>query len=209
MTRSLLVIAALLAAVFFGLQAVEVQQPPWARAPLGELPRSLGTWNAQTDYELDAQTVAVLRADDYVARHYSDSRVAIDLFVAYYRTQSNGEAIHSPMNCLPGFGWQPLERTRIAIDVDGGRPIQASSTIVQKGRERRLVIYWYQSHGRTIADEYAARAYLVLDSIRLGRSDAALVRLIAPLEDGQPAAEARVREFARTLYPRLGHHIPM
>ena len=125
MTRSLLVIAALLAAVFFGLQAVEVQQPPWARAPLGELPRSLGTWNAQTDYELDAQTVAVLRADDYVARHYSDSRVAIDLFVVYYRSQSNGEAIHSPMNCLPGFGWQPLERTRIAIDVDGGRPIQA------------------------------------------------------------------------------------
>ena len=83
MTRSLLVIAAMLLAVFFGLQALEFQPAPLARAPLGELPRRLGAWQAQTDIELDALTVATLRADDYVARHYSDSRIAIDLFVAY------------------------------------------------------------------------------------------------------------------------------
>jgi hypothetical protein len=33
--------------------------------------------------------------------------------------------------------------------------------------------------------------------------------VITPLQDDQPTAEARVREFARTLYPTLGHHIPM
>lgn len=102
-----------------------------------------------------------------------------------------------------------MERTRITIDVDGGRTIQASSTIVQKGLERRLVFYWYQSHGRTIANEYAAKAFLVLDSLRLGRSDAALVRLVAPLDDGLTAADARARDFARRLYSTLHHHIPM
>jgi EpsI family protein len=195
--------------VFVGLRVVETHEPQPVRQPLRELPLNLGAWQARADYQLDEQTLAVLRADDYVARHYGDSHIAIDLFIAYYSSQSNGDAIHSPMNCLPGAGWQPLERSRIAIDVDGGQPIQANSTVVQKGLERRLVFYWYQSHGRTIASEYAAKAYLVLDSIRLGRSDAALVRVIAPLHDGLAAADARARDFARTLYPTLQHHIPM
>ena len=47
--------------------------------------------------------------------------------------------------------------------------------------------------------DYAAKAYLVLDSIRLGRSDAALVRVTTPLPDGLAAADARARDFARTL----------
>ncbi len=210
MTRSLLVIAAMLASVFFGLRAVEFQKPQSsARQPLSELPRTLGAWQAQVDHQLDQGILAVLRADDYVNRQYGDSRNTIDLFIAYYSSQSKGEAIHSPMNCLPGAGWQPLERTRIAIDVDDGRPIQAIRTIVQKGRERRLVFYWYQSHGRTIASDYAAKAYLVLDSIRLGRSDAALVRVTTPLPDGLAAADARVRDFARTLNASLHHHIPI
>jgi EpsI family protein len=209
MTRRLLVLAVMLCSVFIGLRAIESQDPPSRRQPLDELPRSLGEWQAQAEQHLDEQTLAVLRADDHVARRYGDSRTAVDLFIAYYSSQSNGEAIHSPMNCLPGTGWQPLERTRISIDVEGGRPIQASSTLIQKGLERRLVVYWYQSHGRSIGNEYAAKVYLVLDSIRLGRSDAALVRLIAPLEQGLAAADARARDFARTLYPFLRHHIPM
>ena len=60
MTRTL-VIAAMLAAVFLGLQALEFKPAPLARTPLGELPRRLGAWQAQTDIELDALTVATLR----------------------------------------------------------------------------------------------------------------------------------------------------
>jgi EpsI family protein len=207
MIRRLLVMAVMLESVALALPAVESRAPQSARQPLRDLPHTLGTWHSQGDYELDKETLAVLRADDYLSRGYESAGTAVDLFIAYYGSQSNGEAIHSPMNCLPGAGWQPLERTRLTIDVDGSRPIEANSVIVQKGLERRLVLYWYESHGRTIANEYAAKAYLVLDSIRLGRSDAALVRLTAPLHDGMAAAHAR--DFARQLYPTVRQHVPM
>ena len=209
MTRGLLVVAGMLSLVFFGMAAIESDTAESVRQPLQQLPRTLGGWHAQVDHRLDEQTLAVLDADDYVSRGYEDSGTAIDLFVAYYKSQSKSEAIHSPLNCLPGAGWQPLARTRLSIDVDGGRPIDANSMIVQKGLERRLVFYWYDSHGRTIANEYAAKAYLVFDAIRLGRSDAALVRLIATLHEGMAPANARTRDFARNLYPVLRHHLPI
>jgi len=47
---------------------------------------------------------------------------------------------------------------------------------------RQLVLYWYQTHGRIIASEYSAKPYMVLDSIRMNRTDAALVRVITPLD---------------------------
>jgi EpsI family protein len=208
MTRSLLVLATMLALVFVGLSRVESRPPPPGR-PLRDLPAMLGSWRALADRELDGDTLATLRADDYVSRIYERSGSTIDVFVAYYGSQSSGEAIHSPMNCLPGVGWQPLERTPQRIDVGTGQPIAANRTVVQKGLERRLVFYWYESHGRTIANEYAAKIFLVLDSIRFGRSDAALVRLITPFHDGRAAADGRAHDLARTLHPTLRQYIPI
>ena len=82
-------------------------------------------------------------------------------------------------------------------------PVTANRVVIQKGLDRQLVIYWYQSHGRTIASEYASKAYLVLDSIRLHRSDAALVRVVTAA-DAEPAAI----DFVRALRPVIHRYIP-
>jgi EpsI family protein len=82
-------------------------------------------------------------------------------------------------------------------------PVTANRVVIQKGLDRQLVIYWYQSHGRTLASEYASKAYLVLDSIRLHRSDAALVRVVTAA-DAEPAAI----DFIRTLRPVLQRFLP-
>jgi EpsI family protein len=81
--------------------------------------------------------------------------------------------------------------------------------VVQKGIEKLLVLYWYQSHGRIIASEYWGKYYLVRDAIRLHRTDAALVRIttdFSPNDDG--AARARAEEFARLLVRQLKGVIP-
>ncbi len=45
-------------------------------------------------------------------------------------------------------------------NADGhGRDIIVNRYIVQKGLERQLVLYWYQSHGRVVASEYWSKAY--------------------------------------------------
>jgi Protein of unknown function (DUF3485) len=50
----------------------------------------------------------------------------------------------------------------------------------EKFGQRQLVLYWFQAHGRTVASEYWAKYYLVYDSIRMNRSDGALVRMMPP-----------------------------
>ena len=49
----------------------------------------------------------------------SDGR-SIRLYVGYYATQRQGATIHSPLNCLPGAGWIPVELGRKTIDVQAG-----------------------------------------------------------------------------------------
>jgi EpsI family protein len=102
--------------------------------------------------------------------------------------------MHSPMNCLPAAGWQPLETGQATVAVPGGASIHANRYVIQKGLDQRLVYYWFQSHGRTVSSEYASKIFLVLDSLRLHRSDAALVRVITPIAGGDLArADAAAR----------------
>jgi len=61
-----------------------------------------------------------------------------------------------------------------------------------------------------VANEYSAKFYLIADSIRLGRSDAALVRIVTPIvgSEGAAGAEKRALQFAHTLMPNLNGYLP-
>jgi EpsI family protein len=71
-------------------------------------------------------------------------------------------------------------------------------------------LYWFQAHGRAVASEYRAKYYLVADSIRMNRSDGALVRLMTPMLNGESveAAQARVMKLGTPLLPLLDNYIP-
>ena len=209
MTARLVVLALALAATMSALATARTDAPLPPREPLATLPSSLDAWHAVQDQDLDAETIAVLRADDYVSRTYVTGASVVNLFVAYYASQAEGDTIHSPMNCLPGTGWQLLSRARVTLDAGPSRQIDANTTVVQKGLQKHLVYYWYHSPGRTVASEYRAKAYLVLDSLRLGRSDAALVRVISPLVRGEADADLRARQFIARLYLNLDRHLPL
>ena len=191
------------------------------RAPLIGLPYTIGDWQGRPGPALDNRVLAVLGADDYTSRLYAD-RIGrrAGLYVGYHATQRQGDSIHSPMNCLPGAGWQPALRERLALNNAVTTPSSSVSTtpvtvnkvLIQKGEYRQLVLYWYQSHGRIIADEYAAKALLFVDAIRTGRTDAALVRITVPLDPqssrGTVDAEKSAIAFAEALLPLLPRHLP-
>ncbi len=90
--------------------------------------------------------------------------------------------------------------------------LQANRYIVQKGSDRVLVLYWFQSHGRVVASEYWSKFYLVADAVRLDRTDGAIVRLTAPIGGPGPEAEARAEKdalaFAGALLPKLDTFLP-
>jgi len=211
-SRALVLTLCLVAsAVTIGRASRSESVPP--RAPLAQLPLQFDGFSGGRAPDLDPEVIKVLGVDDYINRVYRPAgvRLPIGLYVGYYGSQRQGDTMHSPMNCLPGSGWQPVSSGRLAVDV-GGRTVEVNRYLVEKGGERMLVLYWYQSHGRVVASEYWGKIYMVVDAMRLNRTDAALVRVVVPvsqLEDrGEQAAETVGAGFVRAIFPLLEHHIP-
>lgn len=202
------VTAAILAGATLLLHGVSHSEATVLGAPLQQIPLAIGDWQGD-DIALDADTLAILRVSDYVNRTYQ-SRTAppVSLYVGYYRSQRTGDSIHSPKNCLPGSGWEPVWSGRWAVEIPGREPIVVNSYLVQKGFDRELVFYWYQSQGRVIASEYRAKLWMAIDAVTRNRTDGALVRFVTSTVDGQGKAQGRLDDFVRRIYPLLQQSIP-
>jgi len=153
--------------------------------PLSDFPKDVGGYRAVQDFSFDEQTLKVLGVTDYVNRaYYSPAKGELGLYIGYFRTQRTGAAIHSPKNCLPGAGWQPTVSEIYQLSLADGRKVPVNLYVIRKDLDQQIVLYWYQSHGRVVASEYWGKFYMVADAIRLNRTDAALVRITAPVRNG-------------------------
>ena len=205
--RSFITVGTLLTGIGL-LHGVSHGEPVPLRQPLGQLPMSMDGWLGQ-DNPLKTRIVSALGVSDYINRAYlSSGEQPVDLYVGYYRSQRTGETIHSPKNCLPGAGWEPVRAGRLTIPMATAPAIIVNEYLVEKGPAQYLVFYWYQSHGRVIASEYSGKAWLVFDAITRNRTDAALVRVLTPAKDSEDHARTRAVQFVQALYPRLNTFIP-
>jgi len=220
--RAILVSLVLLAGSAYLGMASKTEPVP-IRRTLEDLPMTLGEWQGQAAAPMNPQVLAILGVDDYVERYYflPDGSM-VGLYIGYYQSQRQGDTIHSPLNCLPGAGWNPVKKERVVIPVEApgrlpgepvsSRDITVNSIVIQKGTESQLVVYWYQSQGRVVASEYWGKIYTVLDAIRTNRTDAAMVRVMAPIGAGNSGAErnaaAHTIDFVKLLFPLLGYYLP-
>ena len=182
--------------------------------PLSAFPAALKGWLMAGDYPVDPEIQDVLKADDTLNRAYIDpsQRTRVDLFIAYFKTQRTGATPHSPKNCLPGSGYEPIEPPRIVSIKVAGRaaPLSANQYVVAKGDDKVVVLYWYQSHGRTIANEFSAKFWLVADAVRYRRSDTALIKVQVPVGEGNSADAVRTAiAFVQASYPAIAAQLPL
>ena len=179
--------------------------------PLASFPSRVGDWQG-TDLVLSPNIREVLGEGDFLVRVYGrgPDEPYLDLFLAFFPSQRTGNSIHSPQNCLPGAGWLPVESGRIRLLRPDGKTITVNRYLIGKGLERRLVLYWYQAHGRVVASEYWAKFHLVADAIRMNRSDGALIRVTTPMAQNESpvSAEQRGVAFVQDVLPLLGRYIP-
>ena len=178
--------------------------------PLQSFPIIIGSAFGQ-DIPLSNEELEVLGDGEFLHRQYrSQAAPVVDFFVAFFPTQRTGSTIHSPQNCLPGAGWAPIQSGRILMPRPDGSTMSVNRYLIAKGLDRQLVLYWYQSHGRIVASEYWSKFYLVSDSIRMHRSDGALVRVITPLmrDEAEQSAFLRAETFAQQVLPYLDSYIP-
>lgn len=181
-----------------------------ARRPLAEFPMQIGEYKVVNSRKIEDDVQKVLKADDYIDRRYvtADGRSA-DLFIAFYEAQRAGESMHSPKNCLPGSGWEPVLSDTIQVPYDGST-VAVNRYVVENAGHRSLILYWYQSPNRIIASEYAGKFYLVYDAIKTKRRDGAIVRLVfdLPKSASLETVQARATSLASAVLAADGPYLP-
>jgi EpsI family protein len=203
MTHRRLAVCVMLIAAAGALRHV-LAAPAGYSVDVSRLPATIGEWRGEQAAPLDESVVRLLDADSYINRTYSMAGVApVSLYVAFYAGQKPGDSIHSPLNCLPGTGWEPTAISTMAMPRSDGTAGSARRMVVRKEDQQALVLYWYQVHGRMLASEWNSKLYLLADGVRLHRTDAALVRIVVPIERSVDAAEQEAVSFGRALLPPL------
>lgn len=211
------VVALLMSAAAIMLQVRgDVDRVPPSR-PLDQMPFVVDARTA-TDVPMDEEVLQVLGKGIFLNRLYkspdgdrSPGAVApIGLFIGYFPTQRTGQSIHSPQNCLPGAGWSFLSSGIAELKSPSGQKYSVGEYLISDGRSTQEVLYWYRVHGRSVANDYKAKLYTLVDSIRYSRTDAALIRIITPVLPNENRAEAhdRVVKFAEQIVPVLPAYIP-
>jgi len=178
--------------------------------PLSEFPTQVDGFRMAAEWPLEQKAIDILGVTDYVNRSYvSPTMGPVGLYIGYFRSQRTGASIHSPKNCLPGAGWQPMQETVYKLPMSDGSSAPINLYVIRKGLEEQLVLYWYQAHGRVVASEYWGKVYLVYDAMRLNRTDAALVRITTPIDHGEEEkARARAIAFAQQITKDVDQIIP-
>jgi EpsI family protein len=194
------------------LAAILLQQLLWRGAGLASgqvalqgVPYQVGRWSG-VDQPLDQHVLDVLGLDAYLQRQYLDPNGRILwLYVGYYRNQRQGKGIHSPKHCYPGAGWALVEKGTESITWrdNEGLSIVVNRLVFQKDDFKQVIYYWYQSAGRIVHNDYAQRVYVVLDAILHGRTDGALVKVVAPVTGTLAETREVQRGFIKQIYPFL------
>ena len=192
--------------------------------PLDNFPVQVGNLSS-VNMPIDPEALAILGQGFFLNRIFtplrgdedgirpapgSETSGPVGLFLAYFPTQRTGQSIHSPQNCLPGSGWTFESSGTTELTDASGHRSQVGDYIIVNVDQRAEVLYWYQSHGRAIASDYKAKFYMLVDSIRYSRSDAALVRIVTPIQPNEQRQNAHDRavRFAQRLIPTLPAYIP-
>jgi EpsI family protein len=180
------------------------------RKSLDSFPATLGEWQGRGGTVFGTQILDKLKLTDYVMRNYVDTAGrGLNLYIGYWDTQRKGATIHSPKNCLPGAGWEPVEASLLTIPLRPPHPpLIVNRYLIQKEREQQVVLYWYHAQGQAIAGEVPARIAMVKSALVHNRTDGAIIRVMSPTYGSARETSERLGAYVQAMYPVLGEYLP-
>ncbi len=174
---------------------------------LESIPFAAEGWTAR-DMRLTADIERMLDVNRYVYREYvNDTGNSVWLFVGYFTSQKFGSGIHSPRNCLPGSGWEIVNRTYAPLP--GDRRLKVNRLDIVRGNSRQQMYYWFVTRAGHLNNEFSLKGDLVKSAL-LGRpTDAAFIRINVPaLETAPHEAEKIVEDFVRNFKKEIYTVLP-
>ncbi|WP_170359781.1 MULTISPECIES: VPLPA-CTERM-specific exosortase XrtD [Ruegeria] len=186
---------------------------PIERDPFVLYPRQLGPWSGSTT-SLNPEVENTLGASDYLNATYIDTGSGdyVNMFVAFYNKQTDGDGIHSPEVCLPVGGWEIFSLELYEIN-PGDTPygsFTVNRAVIQKELSKQLVYYWFEQRGKRMVNDFRAKISVIQDGFTLGRTDGALVRFVTPILPGETEADAdaRLQRFMESSLRPLPRFVP-
>jgi len=178
---------------------------------LDQFPKEIRNWSGR-EQQMGPEILEALNLSDYTMIDFTNGQGnTISFYVAYYESQQKAESIHSPSTCLPAGGWVFDQTGNVRLPIpspDGAMPVNRA--VMQKGAERMLVYYWFPMRGRVLTNAIEMKLYNFWDALTRHRTDGALVRMITPVDENEPLAqaEARLQAFAGDVVPLLDAYLP-
>jgi len=198
-SRHIVGVFLLLSATLIASKLSEPRLPEFLVQPLDTIPWNIAGFTGFPNPPLSEQVLGKLLADRYISRSYRKEGMQADLFIGFYARQRAGESMHSPKHCLPGSGWEIWNYDSTEIPANG-HVVKVNKYSISHEGERRLVLYWYQSKGRIISNEYMGKFLLARDALMQNSTAGSIVRIIVP---DRPGALAEARAFATELIPYM------
>jgi EpsI family protein len=151
---------------------------------------------------LNEEAIQMLSLDDYAYIDYEGPAGRVNLYIGYYYTANKAYASHSPLVCYPSQGWQiDSKPVRRALAV-GPYTVNYEEIITSYSGQRELVMFWYQSHGRTSTQVYRNKIDMAINRLRERDEQHAFVRVSMPMAEHE-AAERLGVDFTQSFFPLL------
>lgn len=179
-------------------------------AQFSEIPMTTADYFGE-EQRFSEESYEILQADTTTLRLYVDYEGnKYWLFVAYFASQEYGSQIHSPRHCLPGGGWkiENIEPFDLKLADNSSKLINRLSISIDQ--HRQLMLYWFETRGGTIREEFGLKLDLMKNSLLLRPTDAAIVRLTVPVNIGEDfeSATRRALGFFDTFHPTVMKALP-
>jgi EpsI family protein len=173
--------------------------------PLAEALAQIGTWKAGPS-SLTEDIRKELRLDDFINATYTDGKRKVFLYVGYYYSTSKVGASHSPLVCYPGQGWIiSNEKTHsVSLREANQRPVDLATIRIERGDDRHLAAYWFQSYDMTASDTFRQKVHTLYRKFSGGHEANAFVRVSVPIgPSGEKEALETALDFVGDFQPRF------
>ena len=121
-----------LTALYLEGRGADAPSPP--HKDVTHFPPTVGAWQGGEPLPFSPETLKVLGPGDFLERVYDQpSQPPVDLLLEYFPSQRTHDTSHSPQHCLPGAGWEPVERSIMHLKAPNGRPVPVNFYVVGNG----------------------------------------------------------------------------
>jgi EpsI family protein len=198
----ILIVALLLTSgLIFHRPASEPKPKPF---PLPKILNNVNGWKVAGQFPMEEKIVRALELDDYVFAGFANGQDRVGLYIGYYLTTKKVGAAHDPLVCFPGQGWVLSDKStgKLSVGPEGKDVVSYSSMVANKGKDRELLVYWFQSYDETSGGTFSQKLRSLAVKFRGGGEDNAFVRVSTELgEQSQEQAREIIFRFVRDFYP--------